>query len=202
MENSIKDSYNKICKKWSEFRKNTSINQCIVDFANNLSPNSRVLDIGCGTGYPIALYLSKQGFQATGIDISEEMIKQAQKLNLHNATFLVEDILNFKTDKKYDAIIAFDSIWHIRYDKQECIYQIISSLLTSGGLFLFTHGKNDGEIISTMWKESFYHSALDLEKVHKLLKQNGFDILSSIEDYIEETTDDRELLIIAKKKEL
>ncbi|EDO8928012.1 class I SAM-dependent methyltransferase, partial [Campylobacter coli] len=26
--------------------------------------------------------------------------------------------------------------------------------------------------------------------------------LSSIEDYIEETTDDRELLIIAKKKEL
>ncbi len=113
MENSIKDSYNKICKKWSEFRKNTSINQCIVDFANNLSPNSRVLDIGCGTGYPIALYLSKQGFQVTGIDISEEMIKQAQKLNLHNATFLVEDILNFKTDKKYDAIIAFDSIWHI-----------------------------------------------------------------------------------------
>ncbi len=53
-----------------------------------------------------------------------------------------------------------------------------------------------------MWKESFYHSALDLEKVHKLLKQNGFDILSSIEDYIEETTGDRELLIIAKKKEL
>lgn len=74
--------------------------------------------------------------------------------------------------------------------------------LTSGGLFLFTHGKNDGEIISTMWKESFYHSALGLEKVHKLLKQNGFDILSSIEDYIEETTGDRELLIIAKKKEL
>ncbi|HED6842370.1 TPA: class I SAM-dependent methyltransferase, partial [Campylobacter coli] len=27
MENSIKDSYNKICKKWSEFRKNISINQ-------------------------------------------------------------------------------------------------------------------------------------------------------------------------------
>ncbi|EIA64515.1 hypothetical protein cco23_08091, partial [Campylobacter coli 1098] len=39
-------------------------------------------------------------------------------------------------------------------------------------------------------------------EIDKLLKQNGFDILSSIEDYIEETTDDRELLIIAKKKEL
>lgn len=96
MENSIKDSYNKICKKWSEFRKNTSFNQCIVDFANNLSPNSRVLDIGCGTGYPIALYLSKQGFQVTGIDISEEMIKQAQKLNLHNATFFSRGYFKFQ----------------------------------------------------------------------------------------------------------
>ncbi len=86
----------KICKKWSEFHKNTSINQCIVDFANNLSPNSRVLDIGCGTGYPIALYLSKQGFQVTGIDISEEMIKQAQKLNLHNATFFSRGYFKFQ----------------------------------------------------------------------------------------------------------
>ncbi|HEB7542366.1 TPA: class I SAM-dependent methyltransferase, partial [Campylobacter coli] len=80
MENSIKDSYNKICKKWSDFRKSTSTNKCIIDFANDLKLNSRVLDIGCGTGYPIASYLSKQGFQVTGIDISEEMIKQAQKL--------------------------------------------------------------------------------------------------------------------------
>lgn len=56
-----------------------SINQCIVDFANNLSPNSRVLDIGCGTGYPIALYLSKQGFQVTGIDISRRNDKTSTK---------------------------------------------------------------------------------------------------------------------------
>lgn len=55
----VKESYNKICKEWSEFRKNTSINKCIVDFANKLRPNSRVLDIGCGSEYPISAYLSK-----------------------------------------------------------------------------------------------------------------------------------------------
>ncbi len=201
MENSVKDSYNKICMKWSEFRKSTSINKCIVDFAKNLKPNGSVLDIGCGSGYPISAYLSNQGFQVTGIDISEKMIQQAKQLNLPNAVFLVEDILDFKSEKKYDAIIAFDSIWHIQHDKQEYVYQIISSLLTPGGLFLFTHGKKDGEITGTMWGESFYHSALDLEKVHELLKRNGFEILSSIDDYVEETTGDRELLMIVKKKE-
>lgn len=202
MENSVRLSYNKICKKWSEFRKSTSINKCIVDFAKNLKSNASVLDIGCGSGYPISSYLSKQGFQITGIDISEEMIKQAKQLDLTNATFLVEDILKFNTEKKYDAIIAFDSIWHIEHDKQEQVYQIISSLIVPGGLFLFTHGKKDGEVISTMWGESFYHSALDLEKVHELLEQNGFDIVSSVKDYVEETTGERELLIVAQKKKI
>lgn len=200
MENSVKVSYDRICKEWKEFRDKTSINKCIVDFAKKLKPKSRVLDIGCGSGYPICSYLSDLGFQVTGIDISEEMIKQAQGLGLPNTTFLVEDILNFKSEKKYDAIIAFDSLWHVKHNKQAQIYQIISSLITPGGLLLFTHGKKDGEIIGTMWGESFYHSALDLEKVHELLKQNGFEILSSIEDYAEESTGDRELLIIAQKK--
>lgn len=202
MENSVKESYNKICKKWSVFRKTTPINKCIVDFANHLKPNARVLDVGCGSGYPISSYLSKQGFQVTGIDIAEEMIKEAKQLNLPNATFLVEDILNFKSEKKYDAIIAFDSIWHVRHDRQVQMYQMIASLMAPGGLFLFTHGKKDGEIVSKMWGESFYYSALDLEKVHETLKQNGFEILFSIEDYEEETTGDRELLVVAKKKEM
>lgn len=200
MENSVKASYNKICEKWSEFRRGTPINQCIVDFAENLKPNANVLDIGCGSGYPISTYLSNKGFRITGIDISEEMIKKAEQLGLSNAAFLVEDILTFKSEEKYDAIIAFDSIWHIEHDKQERVYSIISSLMAPGGLFLFTHGKKDGEITGTMWGQPFYHSALDLEKVHELLKRNGFEILSSMEDYVEETTGDRELLIVAKKK--
>lgn len=50
-----------------------------------------------------------------------------------------------------------------------------------------------------MWDEPFYHSALDLKTVHNLLIQNGFSILTSIENYQEETTGSRDLLIIAKK---
>lgn len=199
MNNEVKTSYNKISDQWYEFRSKTKANKCIVDFAKDLKPNSKILDVGCGNGYPIASYLSQQGFLVTGIDIAEEMIKKTQQLNLSNATFLVEDILNFKSEEKYDAIIAFDSIWHITHNKQKKIYEIISSLIAPGGLFLFTHGKNNGEIVSTMWGEPFYHSALDWEEVQQLLKKNGFEILSSIENYIEKTTGHRDLLVIAKK---
>lgn len=197
--NTVKTSYNRISDQWYEFRSKTKVNKCIVDFAKDLKPNSKVLDVGCGTGSPIASYLSQQGFLVTGIDIAEEMIKKAQQLNLSNATFLVEDILNFKSDEKYDAVIAFDSIWHIAHNKQKKIYEIISSLMAPSGLFLFTHGKRDSEITSKMWGEPFYHSALDWEDVQQLLKKNGFEILSFVENYEEETTGDRDLLVIAKK---
>lgn len=202
MGNSVKESYNNICDQWSDFRKSTVINKCIVDFANNLKPHARVLDIGCGSGYPVSSYLSEHGFQVTGIDISERMINKAKLLRLTHAAFFVEDILHFKSEQTFDAIIAFDSLWHIKHDRQESLYHILSSLLTPGGLLLFTHGKRNGEIISAMWGEDFYHSALDVETVHELLKQNGFTLVSSIEDYAEETTGDRELLIIARKKEI
>lgn len=200
MKNGIKESYNKICNQWCEFRNSRPINKCIVDFASSLKPNARILDVGCGAGYPIDSYLTKKGFNVTGIDISEEMIKRAKQLNLQNSSFFVGDILNFKSNEKYDAIIAFDSIWHINHDKQEEIYSIISSLILPGGLFLFTHGKEDGEIFGTMWGEKFYHSALSLKKLYQVLNKNGFEIVSSIENYFEETTGDRDLLMIVKKK--
>ena len=52
------DYYNNICEKWYEFRKKTKINNCILHFIQKLNPNSHILDVGCGTGYPIDYYLA------------------------------------------------------------------------------------------------------------------------------------------------
>ena len=50
-----------------------------------------------------------------------------------------------------------------------------------------------------MFGENFYHSALDLEKIKSLLTENGFEIISLKENYAEEPTGTRDLLITAKK---
>ena len=199
MAESVRESYNKICSQWSDFCIKRKVNKCIEDFAGLLEPKCKVLDVGCGTGYPITAYLANRGFIVTGIDVSEEMIKRAESLNLPGAKFLTDDILKFHPDEQFGAIIAFDSLWHIEHDRQEDIYKILSSLMVSGGMLLFTHGKEDGEIIGTMFGEKFYHSAIDGERVKSLLKKSGFKILSFIENYREKTTGDRDLLVVAKK---
>lgn len=198
--NRNQDAYNKICEQWSAYRDRSRINTCIVDFVKNLKPGAKVLDVGCGSGYPIASYLVEQGFFVTGIDISEKMIEKARNLNLESAEFLVEDFLTFSSAEKYDAIIAFDSIWHIPQEQQRDIYRIASDLIVDGGYFLFTHGKKEGSVSGRMFGEEFYYSALDADRVRELLNENGFEILCWEEDYKEETTGDRELLVVARKR--
>ncbi len=200
MKYDVKESYNKVCEHWNEVRRKTVINKCIADFTQQLKPHGKILDVGCGTGYPVCAYLADRGFEVTGIDISEKMIEKAKELGLPDAEFYVEDVLTFSPDGKYDGVIAFDSIWHIPHERQEDIYRIISDLTNPGALFLFTHGKEDGEIVGEMWGEPFYYSALNVKKVHSLLRQNGFEILLSQENYKEVTTGERDLLIVAEKR--
>ncbi len=43
-----------------------------------LSPGAKILDIGCGTGRH-SIELARQGYQMTGIDLSSEMLAEAQR---------------------------------------------------------------------------------------------------------------------------
>ena len=67
-----------------------------------------VLDIGCGTG-KIDKLLKGKGYDVLGIDNSKEMIEYAQR-NYPEITFKQMDAETFKLDKKFDAIIALDSV--------------------------------------------------------------------------------------------
>ena len=66
-----RDSYNQIVVEWSAFRDRCPVNSCVRELCEQLPIKSRVLDVGCGTGDPIDVYLNDNGFSVVGIDISE-----------------------------------------------------------------------------------------------------------------------------------
>ena len=193
------DSYNKIITQWSENRNKSLLNKCVVDFAAKIKPNGKVLDIGCGTGYPITKYLSEQGFHVTGIDISENMIEEALRLGLPNSEFYLCDFFDYQPTRKFDGVIAFDSFFHFPKLRQTEIYRRVSDWMNIGAYLLFTHGKYDSELESKMYGEVFYYSSLNIDDVYRLLSESGFTIEMIIEDYKEVTSGERDLLVLAKK---
>lgn len=128
------------------------------------------------------------------------MIKIAKSKNITNAKFINIDLFSFKSKRKFDAIIAFDSLWHINYSKQEKIYKKLSLLIKDGGYLMFTCGKNDDERYGTMLNKKFYYASLYKDEVVNLLSNNSFSIVCSFIDYVEKTTGSRDLLIVARKK--
>ncbi|MCL1928594.1 MAG: class I SAM-dependent methyltransferase [Treponema sp.] len=191
-------SYNNIAEKWAEVQSKSSPSKLVTDFSSKIKPNGKILDIGCGTGYPNTKYLSDNGFSITGIDISENMLKKAIEQKIKNANFYLSDFYKYKPAEKYDGIIAFDSFFHFSKRRQKEIYKKVSDWINTGGYLLFTHGNEDSEIEGNMFGEVFYYSALNTKEVHKLLLKSGFKIELSIEKYKEENIE-RDLVILAKK---
>lgn len=73
-----------------------------------IQPNQTLSDIGCGTGY-FSDMASKQGADVTGIDASQEFIKQAKKRNaeINFSTGEMEE-LPF-ADNTFDFVCGFNS---------------------------------------------------------------------------------------------
>lgn len=170
-------SYDKISEQFLFSREKSQVHQKVIEFANNLDKHCKVLDIGCGGGVPNSKYLTEKGLIVTGIDISKNLLSQALK-NVPNATFLMSDITQFHTQDTFSGIIAWDSLFHLEYSEHESVFRKIYNLLKPGGLFLFTHGGTEGEILGEMHGEQFSYSSLGPVKTKTLLEEIGFKIIS------------------------
>jgi SAM-dependent methyltransferase len=73
-------SYDNIAEGFAKMRDSFNTEQKYLDdLINHIPTQSHILDIGCGSGFPIANYLIEKNFQVTGIDGSEELLNIAKK---------------------------------------------------------------------------------------------------------------------------
>lgn len=78
------------------------------NFLNTPKEVKSVLEFGCGTGN-ITIPLAERGYEITAVDISEEMLTQAdEKIREKGlrAQFYLGDMASFKIEKSFDAVIA------------------------------------------------------------------------------------------------
>lgn len=182
------DRYNLIANSFEEERSSMiglDFLQEFLHFLNSrcvFSSSTSILDIGCGTGLPLTKQLASSGATVTGIDVSAEMILKARK-NVPEAAYIEGDVLTTKFKESFDGILAWDSLFHIPFDKQEQAVRKIAGLLKPKGVFLFTAGGKAGEFVSCMFETEFYYSSLSPERYASILsEENCLVILNEIDD--------------------
>ena len=98
----------------------------------NLITNAKALELGCATGV-LTEYMASRGYEATGIDASDQMIKAALSSEGHRGHYLTADAKSLKfADSSFDAVISASLLNII--SEPEKMLQEISRVSKPGGL--------------------------------------------------------------------
>jgi cyclopropane fatty-acyl-phospholipid synthase-like methyltransferase len=193
----VRQQYNKLAENYSAGRNLYKNDKYLEKLSSLLTPNSTILDIGCGAGVPVDKYFLSRGHKVIGLDISEKQIELAKR-NLPNGKFKVEDMSELK-DKEYsvDAVVSFYAIFHTPRETHGDTLQKISSFLKTNGLLLITMGSSEWEgKENNFFGGEMYWSHYGKERNRQLVEEAGFAILL---DEIDESGREKHQIILARK---
>lgn len=168
-------SYDAIAKDWDAAR--SSLHGYEVAFLARLlaerQPPARILDLGCGTGRPIAEFLLQRGFGVTGVDQAEPLLSLARQ-RLPAGRWLLAPMESFAPDEEYDGAVVWDSLFHVPRDHHEPILRRVLGSLRPGARLMLTVGGSDHPAFTdTMFGHEFFYDSFPPDQVVCLLESLG-----------------------------
>ena len=164
-------------------------------FAAHLPIGGQALDLGCGSGAPIAEYLMGRGFAVTGLDASEAMIGLARTA-FPEGDWRLGDMRALDLPETFDGILGWNSFFHLTQDEQRQTLPRIAAHLRPGGILMLTVGPEAGERPGHVGNDAIYHASLSPAEYEQRLAQGGMSILS----FVPEDTDcNGHTILLARK---
>lgn len=169
--------YERHARAWDADRQRGAFleRQWLERFVALLPRGASILDVGCGTGTPIARFLLEAGFQVTGVDSSPTMIEMCRS-RCPTGEWFVADMRALALAREFQGVVAWDSFFHLARDAQRRMFPIFKSHAASRAPLLFTSGTSDGEAIGSYAGEPLYHASLSTHEYRSLLSDNGFAV--------------------------
>jgi SAM-dependent methyltransferase len=152
-----------------------------------LPRGSTVLDLGCGSGDPVALRIAQEHY-VIGVDISEAQIDLARR-NVPAGQFLQGDLaaVDFPP-ASLEAVVSFYTLEHLPRAEHAAILQRIAGWLRPGGLLLLSleAGDYDDEL-GTWLGVPMFLSCFDPDTTRSLVEAAGLTIVeTAIEAQLEQ----------------
>jgi SAM-dependent methyltransferase len=140
-----------------------------------LPRDATVLDIGCGSGEPIAGYFINRNFSFEGVDASATLVSVCRE-RYPKQRWHLADMRKLALGRTFQGLLAWDSLFHLSHDDQRRMFPRFKVHAASGAPLMFTSGTSHGVAIGSYHGEPLYHASLAAEEYRALLEANGFRV--------------------------
>jgi SAM-dependent methyltransferase len=175
------EAYNRIAPDWDRARvafydRERDYVEALLE---GLPERSAILDLGCGTGRPIAEFLLSRGHRVTGVDQAAELLAIARE-RFPQATWIEARLEDFKTAEPYAAIVCWDTLFHLKRSLHEELLARMARSLAPGGRVMITVGGSDHPAFTdAMFGERFFYDSHPPDRALAILDELGFEPLIS-----------------------
>ncbi|MEQ7153803.1 class I SAM-dependent methyltransferase [Brevundimonas aurifodinae] len=142
-------------------------------FVAALPVGARVLDVGCGSGWPMGAALLERGLHLTGVDASPRLIAHAAR-TLPTGEWIVGDMRTFDLGRVFDGVLVWHSLFHLNPGDQRVALGRILDHAAATSTVLLTEGGEAGVSLGQWRGERLYHASLGAAAYQAILGAAGF----------------------------
>lgn len=174
--------YDRLAQRWDRWADevNPPLRGRYVDWLEDrLDSGSSVLELGSGTGRPVAERLASR-YRYLGVDVSAKMVIVARR-NVPSGRFLAADMRYVDLPVGgFDAVVAFYSIIHVPRSDHPGLLSQVHAWLRPGGYFVACFSSGDlvtGVDEDWLGAGPMYWSGYDADTNLRMLVDAGFEVI-------------------------
>jgi 2-polyprenyl-3-methyl-5-hydroxy-6-metoxy-1,4-benzoquinol methylase len=167
----------------------------ILPLFSQLDKNSKIYDMGCGSGSLIAS-LKENGFNhVLGIDLSQEQVQTAHTMGVNEVQF-GDAIEHLKHNTQlYDVIVGTDIIEHFTKNELVELLQLIQKNLKPNGKAIFRTPNLDAPFASVFANGDFTHeNYMNASSAQQVMMACGFPVVIVLPSMLQVQSPIKELI--------
>ena len=122
LEASIQQVYDSNAQAFDRQRNKSLFEKKWLDiFCSHLKSGDSILDVGCGSGTPIAEYFIQKQYKVTGVDFSPNMLKMTSE-RFPQQEWILQDMREIHLNRQFDGIISWNGFFHLNHKDQYDVF--------------------------------------------------------------------------------